>query len=134
MKIDGGCHCGKISYQAEADPEKVLICHCSDCQKLSGTSFRTVLPVHQDNISFSGDTPKEYIKIGSSGAKRAQGFCGDCGSALYATSVGDQPRVYGMRVGTMTQAADLAPKTQKFKRDAMGWLGSINDLPGTETQ
>ena len=23
MKIDGGCHCGKITYTAEVDPEKV---------------------------------------------------------------------------------------------------------------
>jgi hypothetical protein len=30
MKIDGGCHCGYITYEAEADPEKTTICHCTD--------------------------------------------------------------------------------------------------------
>jgi hypothetical protein len=38
MKVDGGCHCGYITYEAEADPEKTTICHCTDCQQLS---FRT---------------------------------------------------------------------------------------------
>ena len=37
MKIQGGCHCGKISYEAEIDPEKVAICHCTDCQSGSGS-------------------------------------------------------------------------------------------------
>jgi hypothetical protein len=42
MKIDGCCHCGYITYEAEIDPEKVMICHCTDCQTLSGSAFRTV--------------------------------------------------------------------------------------------
>lgn len=42
MQIDGRCHCGFISYEAEIDPEKVMICHCTDCQTLSGSAFRTV--------------------------------------------------------------------------------------------
>ena len=42
MKIEGGCHCGYIAYEAEVDPDKVRICHCTDCQTLSGSAFRTV--------------------------------------------------------------------------------------------
>jgi hypothetical protein len=37
MKIDGRCHGGYITYEAEIDPEKVMICHCADCQDLSGS-------------------------------------------------------------------------------------------------
>jgi hypothetical protein len=39
MKIDGGCHCGYIAYEAEADPAKAMICHCTDCQTLSVQRF-----------------------------------------------------------------------------------------------
>lgn len=35
MKVDGGCHCGRIAYEAEIDPAGVLVCHCTDCQTLS---------------------------------------------------------------------------------------------------
>ena len=48
MKIDGGYHCGYITYEAEADPEKVGICHCTDCQTLSGSAFRTGIRVASD--------------------------------------------------------------------------------------
>jgi len=40
MKIEGGCHCGNIVYQAEVDPNTVGICHCTDCQTLTGSAYR----------------------------------------------------------------------------------------------
>ena len=43
MNIDGSCHCGFITFRAEADPEKTRVCHCTDCQALTGTAFRTVV-------------------------------------------------------------------------------------------
>jgi len=45
MKIDGGCHCGFITYEANADPDRTTICHCEDCQTLTGSAFRTSLRV-----------------------------------------------------------------------------------------
>jgi hypothetical protein len=42
MKIDGGCHCGYITYVAEIDPDKVGICHCTDCQTLWVPPFAPV--------------------------------------------------------------------------------------------
>jgi hypothetical protein len=50
VKVDGRCHCGWISYEAEIDPEKVMICHCTDCQTLSGSAFRMVA-FTRENIS-----------------------------------------------------------------------------------
>jgi hypothetical protein len=40
MQIDGQCHCGRIAYQAEIDPVRVSVCHCTDCQALTGSPFR----------------------------------------------------------------------------------------------
>jgi len=36
MKIDGRCHCGYVSFEAEADPETTTLCNCTDCQTMSG--------------------------------------------------------------------------------------------------
>jgi hypothetical protein len=41
MNIDGQCHCGHVTYQADIDPEKVSICHCTDCQALTGSPYRS---------------------------------------------------------------------------------------------
>src|SRR5438034_11274106 len=45
MKVTGRCHCGQITFAAEVDASRVRVCHCSDCQALSGSAFRTNVPV-----------------------------------------------------------------------------------------
>jgi hypothetical protein len=134
MKIDGGCHCGNITYEAEIDPEKVAICHCTDCQALSASAFRTILPVPGDSFRILSGEPKVYFKTGDSGAKRAQGFCPECGSAIYSAAVGDGPKVYNIRLGTARQRAELTPKKQIWFRSALPWLPGLDSIPKIETQ
>ncbi len=122
MKIDGQCHCGEIAYKAELDEQKVGICHCSDCQALSASAFRTVAIVSSDAFQITKGTPKEYVKVGDSGNPRVQAFCGTCGSALYASDVGDNPQAYNLRAGTIRQRAELEPKFEYWRRSAMPWL------------
>jgi hypothetical protein len=129
MKIDGGCHCGNITYEAEVDPEKAAICHCTDCQSLSGTAFRTVVISLVDAFTLLSGEPKMYAKIGGSGAKRIQAFCPDCGSQIYATSEGDGPKIYGIRLGTVRQRDELPPKRQIWHRSAQKWLADLGAIP-----
>ena len=129
MNIDGGCHCGNITYEAEVDPEKAAICHCTDCQSLSGTAFRTVVISLVDAFTLLSGEPKMYAKIGGSGAKRIQAFCPDCGSQIYATSVGDGPKIYGIRLGTVRQRDELPPKRQIWHRSAQKWLADLGAIP-----
>lgn len=44
MKVTGQCHCGAIGYEAEIDPARVSACHCTDCQRLSGSAYRVLRP------------------------------------------------------------------------------------------
>jgi hypothetical protein len=70
-----------------------------------------------------------YAKIGGSGAKRIQAFCPDCGSQIYATSVGDGPKIYGIRLGTVRQRDELPPKRQIWHRSAQKWLADLGAIP-----
>ncbi len=134
MKIDGACHCGAITYEAEIDPEKVAICHCTDCQVLSGTAFRMVVPVRDENFQLKSGELKIYIKTAESGNQREQTFCPDCGTPFYATSVGDGPRVFNLRTGSIRQRKQLVPKRQVWIRSAHDWLGGIGEMPSLEKQ
>lgn len=127
MKIEGACHCGAITYEAVVDPDKVLICHCSDCQTLSGSAFRTVVPAAKEAFILRTGQPKIYVKTAESGAKRAQAFCSECGTPIYSSAVGDAP-VFFIRVGTTRQRTHLRPKSQVWFRSALDWvldLGSV---------
>jgi hypothetical protein len=82
MKIDGACHCGFVAYEAEADPELTGICHCTDCQTLSGSAFRTVVSSRRGSFKLRSGEPKIYVKTAESGTKRQQAFCPNCGTNL----------------------------------------------------
>jgi hypothetical protein len=127
MKIEGGCHCGAISFEAEIDPEKVVICHCTDCQVISGAPYRASVPALAEKLTLRGE-PRTYVKTADSGNKRLHGFCGACGSAIYATTTENQ-RVFNLRVGTIKQRAALVPKSQGFCRSAMAWAMDISGIP-----
>ena len=122
MKIDGACHCGHITYEAEIDPEKIVICHCTDCQTLSGTAFGTVTHSREGSFKLLSGQLKEYIKTGGSGAGRPQGFCPECSTPIYGTSVGDGPKVHSLRVGTIRQRDALVPTTQAWTRSRQPWV------------
>jgi hypothetical protein len=126
MKIDGGCHCGNITYTAEIDPENVGICHCTDCQTLSGTAFRTSVRAKKEAFSLRG-TPKIYVKTAESGAKRAQAFCPECGTPIYSAAPSD-PQDFNIRVGTARQRAVLRPQSQGWCRSALGWITELDSM------
>jgi hypothetical protein len=133
MKTEGSCHCGAIAFAAEIDPERVRVCHCTDCQQLSGTAFRVVAPCPEEQFQLLRGEPKVYLKTAESGERRVQAFCGDCGSPIYATSVGSGGRTFGIRVGTLDQRSQLPPKRQFWLRSALAWLPALPGA-GTETQ
>ncbi len=74
MKINGRCHCGYITYEADIDFNKVMICHCTDCQTLSGSAFRTVAFTREGTFKLLSGELKIYVKTGESGTKRPQSF------------------------------------------------------------
>lgn len=128
MKINGGCHCGHITYEAQIEPDEVFLCHCEDCQVISGTAYRTVVPIDEMDFRLLGGTLKTYVKIAQSGNERAQNFCPECGSHIYATDVRDGPKVFGLRVGTANQRGDLPPRSQYWCDSAHDWAMNITHL------
>jgi hypothetical protein len=132
MKIDGSCHCGNIGYEADINPDTVIICHCADCQTISGAPYRASVPVRSENFKLRGH-PKTYVKTADSGNKMALAFCADCGSALYSGAV-ESPRVFNLRLGAVKQRAQLTPKAQYWCRSAMPWATDISRLPQAPEQ
>lgn len=134
MKVDGGWHCGKIRYEAEVDPDKVVSCHCTDCQTLSGSAFRTVAVTREGSFRLLSGTPRSYVKTGDSGNLRDQTFCPDCGTPIYSAAAGEGTAIVGLRVGTIRQRDRLAPRDQFWFRSALAWLRDLPSMARRETQ
>jgi len=130
MKIDGRCHCGNISFEAEVDPAAVAICHCTDCQRLSGSAFRANVAAAANHFVIRGE-PKSYIKTAESGTKRRHAFCGECGTPIYACAI-ENPQSYSLRLGTITQRTAFTPRRQIWHRSALPWVNDLVTVPAAE--
>ena len=119
--LSGKCLCGQVQISVRGEPLRVGICHCMDCQQLTGTAFSTYVYADKAGFKLLGGKPKIYVKTGSSGAKRAQAFCPECGSRIYASAAVPEPERYNLRVGTIRQRRELRPQTQLWCRSALGW-------------
>ena len=134
MKIDGACHCGQIKYEAEIDPKDVGICHCTDCQTLSGSAFRTFALTREGSFKFVAGEPTIYAKTAESGAERLQSFCPNCGTPIYSTTVGEGPKVHSLRAGTIRQRSELPPRFQIWTQSEQDWISNLDSVPKREKQ
>jgi len=132
MNINGKCHCGKITFRASVTPEQVSICHCTDCQILTGSPYRVSAPAVNQTFELLTGEPKIYVKISDDGTKRAQAFCSDCGTPIYASGI-EAPFSYNIRLGCIEQRASLPPQRRIWCRSALPWSENIQDLPKLET-
>ncbi len=133
MKVTGGCHCGALRYDADIDPAKIAVCHCTDCQIMSGTAFRTAVRVPSADFTLLSGDPKTYTKIGGSGRPRIMAFCENCGTQIYGTGVDDDASLISLRVGTCDQRAELVPVRQIWRRSAVSWLNDLDIADSHDT-
>ena len=74
--FNGGCHCGAIRFRATGPLREILLCHCSDCLKLSGTSWGASA-AYEDHFQYLTEARPRWYRS-SEGAER--GFCTECGA------------------------------------------------------
>ncbi|MGH6892201.1 MAG: GFA family protein [Dongiaceae bacterium] len=132
MKVDGRCHCGFITYVAEVNPERVEICHCTDCQTFSGSAFLVVAPAEHGSFKLLSGELTAYVKTAESRAKRFLTFCPKCGTSIYSNDAEESPQgkppFFGLRVGAMAQRDQLPPKAQYWVRSRQHWVRDLNAL------
>ena len=131
MKVEGRCHCGDITFEAEIDPDAVRICHCTDCQTLTGSAYRVNVQTPAQSFVLLSGQPRIYIKTAESGNKRRHAFCGDCGTPIYACAP-ENPQSYTLRAGAIDQRAAFAPRQQIWRRSALAWVDALAAVPARE--
>lgn len=129
MRIDGACQCGRVTYEADIEPEAVSICHCTDCQRLTGTAYRVSVSTPRERFRITAGDPRLYVKIADSGLKRLQFFCGNCGSPICTTGEGEEDSYVGIRLGTINQRRELTPRKQVWCSSALPWSQDLRALP-----
>jgi hypothetical protein len=129
-KIEGGCACGKVRYSAEADPIFAGVCHCTHCQKITGTSFSVVVAIPAPALTVTGDV-KVYDSKGDTGQGTHSTFCPNCGSPVLGAADVMQGVVM-IRAGTMDDSSWVKPSMEIYCDSKMPWValgGELQSFP-----
>ena len=119
---------------AEIDPARVSICHCTDCQALTGSPYRVTVLCASEQVRLTGQSPKIYPKRGDNGRTRFQHFCPNCGSPLFTSGEDGGAGDFGIRWGSIRQRENLRPVLQIWCRSAAPWTSDLKALPGVPTE
>jgi hypothetical protein len=92
---------------------------------LSGSAFRTVVRSLPGAFTLRTGTPTPYVKTAESGIKRQHAFCPRCGTPIYSTSLGPDPKAYSLRLGTLLSREGLVPRRQIWTRSRVAWLDGL---------
>jgi hypothetical protein len=118
QKISGGCACGAIRYECNADPVVMLNCHCRDCQRASGSAYAAVVVVPKNAIEMRGEP--RYYKVGNAGKAIERGFCPACGSQV-TVKLERLPDVLGLQAGSLDDPSVHRPMMDVFTSSAQPW-------------
>ncbi|KAF2801033.1 hypothetical protein K505DRAFT_403623 [Melanomma pulvis-pyrius CBS 109.77] len=127
MAQTGSCMCGAIRYEVEGEPAMKALCHCSDCRKISGSTYSTNAVYPATAFKLVSGTPKLHTKIADSGKNFESHFCGDCGSTLWREG-GAFPGLVVVKIGTLddlTALDDLKPGAELFVPRRVPWVTAI---------
>ena len=118
-EFKGGCACGAVRYEASADPIFVGLCHCTSCQKLTGSALLPVVAIPTASMTVTGKTT-QFDSSGDSGKATHRNFCPVCGSTVF-DSADMMPGVTMLTVGTMDNPDMVKPAMQIYCDSAMPW-------------
>jgi hypothetical protein len=118
----GGCLCGSVRYQIPWPPLGMMACHCTHCQKQSGSALSTIAMVPRAAVELTG-TLTEYQDHGESGGSVLRRFCGKCGSPI----ISDIPQeglkdFLFIKTGSLDDTSGANPTSHLWTKSAQEWF------------
>jgi hypothetical protein len=119
--------CGEITYETTAPPvTPVILCHCIDCQRQTGSTYTTVVGVPADSLVVSGESLASYATVGEDhGQPTVRSYCSGCGSPIVTHGAYDG--VAFIKVGTLDDPSWAKPAVEIWRRSAPSWSPAFPD-------
>ena len=120
LPLYGGCPCEAVRFAVNAMPLLVYACHCTECQRWSGSAFGLSMPVAAGSFALTCGRLKLWCRTGASGVESSYWFCGDCGGGIYGAS-DSRPGIITVRAGTLDDTSWLRPTAHIYLGSAQAW-------------
>ena len=129
--LTGRCTCGDVTYRLTRDPMFVHCCHCSWCQRESGSAFALNALIETAAVEVSG--PLEGVMLPSASGKGQQVMrCPTCRTAVFSHYTGAGDRMAFVRVGTLDDPAACPPSIHIYTASKLPWVVLGDAVPVSE--
>ena len=112
-------------------PMFVHCCHCTDCQRQTGTAFVLNALIEADRVELLSGDPEPFAMPTDSGRPHRVFRCPDCGTAVWS-EYGGLTKLRFVRVGTLDDPTALPPDVHIFTRSKLPWITLPQDVPAFE--
>ena len=85
MKIEGGCYCRKVRYEAEGEPQLRAQCHCRECQYITGGGPNFFMVMPDEGFKYVKGAAKQFSRTDLE-RPATRDFCPDCGTHILTRS------------------------------------------------
>ncbi|MEO1493650.1 MAG: GFA family protein [Pseudomonadota bacterium] len=123
--LTGGCSCGAVRYRLTQPPIFVHCCHCTWCQRETGSAFVINILIEADAVETVKGAPIPISTPTASGKPQSISRCPDCHVALWSTYGGSGPAIRFVRAGTLDNPSSAPPDIHIFTASKVSWV----DLP-----
>jgi len=118
---DGGCACGDIRYRLLDDPLEVHACHCTDCQRLTGSAFVLSMSIQRSSLERLRGEPARFDFENPEGIRKRNYLCPRCGSRLWGEPA-RFPEIFSLRPSTLDDASWWEPTAHIWLASAQPWV------------
>jgi hypothetical protein len=133
IAYQGGCQCGNIRYEIRAKPLTLYACHCTECQRQTGSAFGMSMSVPRDAVHLLQGEPKQWSRGSASGRTVICFFCGECGTRLFHQPTRN-PHITNIKPGTLDDTSWLRPVGNLWTRNAQPWVHCNAEMLNYEGQ
>lgn len=130
--FEGGCTCRKIRYRLTRSPIVVHGCHCTWCQRETGSAFAQNAMIETRNVELISGQPERIDTPSNSGKGQIILRCPDCKIAVWSHYAGAGEKLSFIRVGTLDEREMLPPDFHIFTASKQEWVILPADTPAFE--
>jgi hypothetical protein len=114
------CSCGQLRAEVRAEPIRVSVCHCYDCQRRTGSVFSAQARFPREAVDIEGDG-KEFVRVGDEGGEGRFTFCPECESTVFYVVEGNEREV-AIPVGAFADSHFPAPTVSVYEERRHPWV------------
>ena len=129
LAMDGGCTCGAVRYRLRARPMFVHCCHCTWCQRETGSAFAVNALIEASEVELLQGKPVQTTLPSLSGKGQTFWRCAACGVNLWSNYAGAGTKIHFVRVGTLDEPSQVRPDIHIYTSTRQPWVILPDGVP-----